>query len=114
MAKKDKDKAPAKKGDKGAADKSVKKTPADLMLEASSELRNTVAAIEKQYGEGSIMPLGADKQRRIEGIPTGSLSVDLALGGQGIPRGRVIECFGPESSGKTTCLLYTSPSPRDS
>ena len=80
MAKKDKDKAPAKKGDKGAADKSVKKTPADLMLEASSELRNTVAAIEKQYGEGSIMPLGADKVRRIEGIPTGSLSVgEVAL-----------------------------------
>ncbi|WP_232536433.1 recombinase RecA [Lacipirellula parvula] len=76
------------------------------MLEASSELRNTVAAIEKQYGEGSIMPLGADKQRRIEGIPTGSLSVDLALGGQGIPRGRVIECFGPESSGKTTLALH--------
>ena len=106
MAKKDKDKAPAKKGDKGAADKNVKKTPADLMLEASSELRNTVAAIEKQYGEGSIMPLGADKVRRIEGIPTGSLSVDLALGGQGIPKGRIIECFGPESSGKTTLALH--------
>ena len=106
MAKKDKEKAPAKKGDKGAADKSVKKTPADLMLEASSELRNTVAAIEKQYGEGSIMPLGADKVRRIEGIPTGSLSVDLALGGQGIPKGRIIECFGPESSGKTTLALH--------
>jgi recombination protein RecA len=106
MAKKDKEKAPAKKGDKGAADKSVKKTPADLMLEASSELRNTVAAIEKQYGEGSIMPLGTDKVRRIEGIPTGSLSVDLALGGQGIPKGRIIECFGPESSGKTTLALH--------
>ena len=105
MAKKDKDKAPAKKGDKGA-DKNVKKSAADIMLEASSELRNTVAAIEKQYGEGSIMPLGADRQRRIEGIPTGSLSVDLALGGQGIPRGRVIECFGPESSGKTTLALH--------
>jgi recombination protein RecA len=105
MAKKDKEKAaPPKKGEK--ADKAAKKTPADLMLEASSELRNTVAAIEKQYGEGSIMPLGADKQRRIEGIPTGSLSVDLALGGQGIPRGRVIECFGPESSGKTTLALH--------
>ncbi|BBO34805.1 recA protein [Lacipirellula parvula] len=109
MAKKEKEKAPAKKGEKagkGAVDKSAKKSAADIMLEASSELRNTVAAIEKQYGEGSIMPLGADKQRRIEGIPTGSLSVDLALGGQGIPRGRVIECFGPESSGKTTLALH--------
>ena len=108
MAKKDKDKTPAKKGEKDekGADKNAKKSAADIMLEASSELRNTVAAIEKQYGEGSIMPLGADKQRRIEGIPTGSLSVDLALGGQGIPRGRVIECFGPESSGKTTLALH--------
>lgn len=103
MAKKDKEKTPAKKG---AADKNAKKSAADVMFEGSSELRNTVAAIEKQYGEGSIMPLGADKLRKIEGISTGSLSVDLALGGQGIPRGRVIECFGPESSGKTTLALH--------
>ena len=104
MAKKDKEKAPARKGDK--AEKNGKKSAADVMFEGSSELRNTVAAIEKQYGEGSIMPLGADKLRKIEGISTGSLSVDLALGGQGIPRGRVIECFGPESSGKTTLALH--------
>ncbi len=103
MAKKDKEKNPAKKG---AADKNAKKSAADVMFEGSSDLRNTVAAIEKQYGEGSIMPLGADKLRKIEGISTGSLSVDLALGGQGIPRGRVIECFGPESSGKTTLALH--------
>jgi recombination protein RecA len=88
------------------ADKADKKSPADVLLEGSPELRNTVAAIEKQYGEGSIMPLGADQVRRIEGIPTGSLSVDIALGGQGIPRGRVIEVFGPESSGKTTLALH--------
>ncbi|WP_145436416.1 recombinase RecA [Lacipirellula limnantheis] len=106
MAKKDKDKTPAKKGEKGVPDKNAKKSAADVMFEGSSELRNTVAAIEKQYGEGSIMPLGADKLRKIEGISTGSLSVDLALGGQGIPRGRVIECFGPESSGKTTLALH--------
>jgi recombination protein RecA len=109
MAKKDKEKAPAKKGDravKNGADKNAKKSAADVMFEGSTELRNTVAAIEKQYGEGSIMPLGADKLRKIEGISTGSLSVDLALGGQGIPRGRVIECFGPESSGKTTLALH--------
>ncbi len=102
MAKKDK--ASGKKGDK--PEKSGKKTAADLMLDGSPELRNTVAAIEKQFGEGSIMPLGADSNRRIEGIPTGSLSVDIALGGQGIPRGRVIEIFGPESSGKTTLALH--------
>ena len=72
----------------------------------SDELRHTVAAIEKQYGEGSIMPLGSEQVRRIQGIPTGSLSLDIALGGQGIPRGRVIEIFGPESSGKTTLALH--------
>jgi recombination protein RecA len=99
MAKKDKEKTAGRKS-------AGKKSAADVILDASPELRNTVAAIEKQYGEGSIMPLGADRVRRIEGISTGSLSVDMALGGQGIPRGRVIEVFGPESSGKTTLALH--------
>jgi recombination protein RecA len=76
------------------------------MLENSPELRNTVAAIEKQFGEGSIMPLGSENLPAIEGISTGSLSLDIALGGQGIPRGRIIEVFGPESSGKTTLALH--------
>ena len=76
------------------------------VLESSVELRNTVAAIEKQFGEGAIMALGADKAVQIEGIQTGSLSLDIALGGQGIPRGRIIEVFGPESSGKTTLALH--------
>jgi recombination protein RecA len=76
------------------------------ILETSPELRNTVAAIEKQFGEGAIMPLGSDKIVPIEGISTGSLSLDIALGGQGIPRGRIIEVFGPESSGKTTLALH--------
>jgi recombination protein RecA len=102
MAKKDK--SAGRKADK--AEKSAKKTAADLLLESTPELRNTVAAIEKQYGEGSIMPLGAEHHKPIEGIPSGSLSVDIALGGQGIPRGRVIEIFGPESSGKTTLALH--------
>jgi recombination protein RecA len=76
------------------------------LLETSPELRNTVAAIEKQFGEGAIMPLGTEKIVPIEGISTGSLSLDIALGGQGIPRGRIIEVFGPESSGKTTLALH--------
>jgi len=96
------------KKDKGpkSEPKPSKKSPADRMLADSPELRNTVAAIEKQFGEGSIMPLGSDQVRRIEGIPTGSLSLDIALGGQGVPRGRVIEIYGPESSGKTTLALH--------
>jgi recombination protein RecA len=76
------------------------------VLESSPELRHTVAAIEKQFGEGAIMPLGVDKAVAIEGISTGSLALDIALGGQGLPRGRVIEVFGPESSGKTTLALH--------
>jgi recombination protein RecA len=102
MAKKEKAKAPQPSNKKGAA----KQTAADQMLAGSPELRNTVEAIEKQFGEGSIMPLGADKLTRIEGISTGSLSIDIALGGQGIPRGRIIEVYGPESSGKTTLALH--------
>ncbi len=94
------------KKEKPKVAKNACQSAADKMLAASPELRNTVEAIEKQFGEGSIMPLGADKICRIEGIPTGSLSMDIALGGQGIPRGRIIEIFGPESSGKTTLALH--------
>ncbi len=69
-------------------------------------LRNTLQQIEKQYGEGAIMPLGSDTPLVREGISTGSLSLDLALGGTGIPKGRIVEIFGPESSGKTTLALH--------
>lgn len=99
MAKPDKDKS-AKKTAKRSEPKPTG------VLESSTELRNTVAAIEKQFGEGAIMALGAEKIVPIEGIATGSLSVDIALGGRGIPRGRIIEVFGPESSGKTTLALH--------
>ncbi len=70
------------------------------------ELKNAVAQIEKAFGEGAIMPLGLDKTPSLSGISTGSLSLDIALGGCGIPQGRVIEIFGPESSGKTTLTLH--------
>jgi recombination protein RecA len=86
---------------KGAAAKS-----GHAFLDDNPALRNTLAQIEKEFGEGSIMPLGADRQAPIEGISSGSLSVDLALGGKGFPRGRIIEVFGPESSGKTTIALH--------
>ncbi|MCU1276515.1 MAG: recA [bacterium] len=65
-----------------------------------------IAAIEKQFGKGAIMPLDGTKTQDVDVIPTGSLSLDLALGVGGLPRGRVIEIFGPESSGKTTLTLH--------
>jgi len=65
-----------------------------------------LAAIEKQFGKGAIMPLNGDMVTDVEVIPTGSLSLDVALGIGGLPRGRVIEIFGPESSGKTTLTLH--------
>ena len=65
-------------------------------------LETAVAAIEKDYGKGSIMRLGDNTAMNIETIPTGSVSLDIALGLGGIPKGRIIEIFGPESSGKTT------------
>ena len=70
-------------------------------------LNNAVAAIEKNYGKGSIMKLGDSSANiDIEAIPTGSISLDVALGVGGVPRGRIIEIYGPESSGKTTVALH--------
>src|SRR5688500_16462954 len=68
-------------------------------------LKTAISQIEKQFGKGSIMRLGADTKLDVEGITTGSLGLDLALGGKGFPRGRVVEVFGPEGSGKTTLCL---------
>ncbi|MDD2509704.1 MAG: recombinase RecA [Syntrophomonas sp.] len=69
-------------------------------------LNSTIKNIEKQYGKGSIMKLGDAVSMNVEVISTGCISLDLALGVGGIPRGRVIEIFGPESSGKTTVALH--------
>src|SRR5437588_4128345 len=70
------------------------------------ELKNALAQIEKQFGKGAIMQMGDDAVREIDGISTGALSLDVALGGKGLPRGRIIEVFGPEASGKTTVTLH--------
>jgi recombination protein RecA len=78
------------------------------LIEQNVNLKTTLQQIEKQFGEGSIMPLGGERTLAISGIPTGSLSLDVALGGQGVPRGRIIEIFGPESSGKTTLALHVA------
>jgi recombination protein RecA len=69
-------------------------------------LHRVIAQIEKQYGQGAIMQMDEHSYAKIEGISTGALSLDIALGGAGIPRGRITELFGPESSGKTTLALH--------
>jgi recombination protein RecA len=84
------------------------KSTAVNLIEQNGALKTALQQIEKQFGEGSIMPLGAERTLAISGIPTGSLSLDMALGGQGIPRGRIVEIFGPESSGKTTLALHVA------
>jgi recombination protein RecA len=101
--------------DKPAADKSAagEKAAAEKAAAAAarepardSALSRAVQQIEKQFGKGSVMRLDGDQKVNVDGIPTGSLSLDIALGGNGVPRGRVLEIFGPESSGKTTLTLH--------
>ncbi len=104
MAKKtsERTKSTAKSSAKGKA----KKSESDVLMDDNPTLKNTVAQIEKEFGEGAIMPLGTDHPAQIPGISTGCLSLDIALGGQGVPRGRIAEVYGPESSGKTTLALH--------
>ena len=70
--------------------------------EVSTNLSDVIAGIEKQYGKGSIMKLGSKNFAPVDVLPTSSLALDVALGVGGLPRGRVIEIYGPESGGKTT------------
>ena len=74
--------------------------------EKKKALEMAMSQIEKQFGKGSVMKLGEFKAMEIESIPTGALSLDIALGIGGVPRGRIIEIYGPESSGKTTLALH--------
>ncbi len=70
-------------------------------------LETTLVSLNKRFGEGSIMKLGEAPGLKVQVIPSGSLSLDIALGVGGLPRGRVIEIYGPESSGKTTLCLHS-------
>ena len=75
-------------------------------MERDKALDMALGQIEKQFGKGSIMRMGENLNMNIESIPTGALALDLALGIGGLPRGRVVEIFGPESSGKSTLAMH--------
>ncbi|KAF1856537.1 hypothetical protein Lal_00015464 [Lupinus albus] len=96
------EKASGKHADK--ADKSGAAAPSERL----KALGMALDAIKKQYGDGSIMKLGESKHSQIEVVPTGALSLDVALGVGGLPRGRIIEVYGPESSGKTTLAQHVA------
>ncbi len=76
------------------------------MTEKNKALEAALSQIEKAFGKGSIMTLGGQEKIEIEAVPTGSLSLDIALGIGGLPKGRIVEVYGPESSGKTTLTLH--------
>ncbi|MDD2997639.1 MAG: recombinase RecA [Candidatus Riflebacteria bacterium] len=76
------------------------------MTDKQKSLETAISSIEKQFGKGAVMRLGSSRHLQVEAIPTGSLSLDYALGVGGMPRGRIVEVFGPESSGKTTIALH--------
>jgi len=90
-------------------DMAEKKKPIEMPTPAADKkkaLETAIAQIEKNFGKGSIMRLGENISEHVDVISTGSISLDLALGVGGVPRGRIIEIFGPESSGKTTLALH--------
>src|SRR4029079_16711859 len=75
-------------------------------VDREKALESALAQIDRQFGKGSVMRLGSDERAPVEVIPTGSIALDIALGIGGYPRGRIIEIYGPESSGKTTLTLH--------
>ncbi len=86
--------------------KQTEKRGEDLAGEKQKALDAALAQIEKQFGKGAIMKLGQNSTLNVEAVPTGSLSLDIALGIGGVPKGRIVEIYGPESSGKTTVALH--------
>ncbi len=77
-----------------------------MQEEKRKALESVFGQIEKQYGAGAVMRLGEKTNAEVEAIPTGSMALDIALGIGGVPRGRIVEIYGPESSGKTTVALH--------
>jgi recombination protein RecA len=84
----------------------AKKTTEKIEKGFGASVENAIKAIQSKFGEGSIMKLGEKPKVGVDSIPTGSIGLDIALGVGGLPRGRIIEIFGPESSGKTTLALH--------
>ncbi|HOW02389.1 MAG TPA: DNA recombination/repair protein RecA, partial [Rhodoglobus sp.] len=76
------------------------------VADREKSLETALAQIDRQFGKGSVMRLGSDERAPVEVIPTGSIALDVALGIGGLPRGRIVEIYGPESSGKTTLTLH--------
>lgn len=89
-----------------AMKKKTKEGGEDISLAKDKKLNNVVDEIKERFGDGMIMKLGEVKRVDVASIPTGSISLDIALGIGGVPRGRIIEIYGPESSGKTTLSLH--------
>ena len=90
----------------GKTGKTAAKANGKATDQGAEALEDALAAIEKNHGKGAIMRMGGRVVEPIEGISTGSIGLDLAVGGRGFPRGRVVEVYGPESSGKTTLTLH--------
>src|SRR6187431_2205451 len=99
---------PAEKATKSADSKSATNGSASHAVVAHARDKNielALSSITKQFGEGSIMRLGDNAKMKVETLSTGSLAIDLMLGVGGLPKGRIVEIYGPESSGKTTFCL---------
>ena len=88
-----------------ASKKTVIETPAPA-VDKKKALETALRQIEKSFGKGAVMRMGDRPEMNVEAIPTGSLALDAALGVGGVPKGRIIEIYGPESSGKTTLALH--------
>lgn len=91
---------------KSMKQKATKKKPIEISGDRKKALETAIAQIEKEKGKGSIMRLGENQSMNVQAVSTGSLTLDMALGIGGVPRGRIVEIFGPESSGKTTVALH--------